>query len=109
MHVPEVGAVLALLLRRADAQEVDVGEIRSHVIVGGESKASGSEVLAQHLRQPGLVERDVATGELGDLAGVDVDADDLMTQLGHPGGVCRAEVPGSEHGASHTTISNLRR
>jgi len=32
-----------------------------------------------------------------------------MTQLCHPGGMCCAEVAGTEHGASHSHIYNERR
>ena len=101
VDVAKVRPVLALLLWCSHAQEVDVGEVGGQVVVGGELQPTGSEVVAQDLRQTGFVERDVAAGEFGDLAGVDVDADDLMTQLCHPGGVCCAEVAGTEHGASH--------
>ncbi len=100
-YVTKVSAVLALLLRCPHTEEVDIGEVRGQVVVGGEAQPAGREVVAQHLRQSGLVERDVAAGEFGDLAGVDVDADDLVAQLGHPGGMCCAEVSGTEHGASH--------
>ena len=105
----KVRSVLALLLRCADSEEVNVGEVGGHVVVGGELQPSGGDVLAQHLRQTGLVERDFAAGQFGDLAGVDIDTDDLMTQLCHPGGMCCAEVAGTEHGASHSHIYNERR
>ena len=102
VHVAQIGAVLALLLGGPDAEEVHVGELGRSVIVGGELQTPRIEVVAQHLSQPWLVERDVTRGELGDLAGVDVDADDLVAEFGHAGGVGRAEVPRSEHSASHT-------
>ena len=102
MHVAQVGAVLALLLRGSDAEEVHVGELGGRVVVGGEPQPAGIEVVAQDLPQAGLVERDVARRQLGDLARVDVDADHLVAELGHPGGVGRAEVSRAEHSASHT-------
>ena len=102
MHVAQVGAVFALLLRGSDAKEMHVGEVGGLVVVGGEAQPAGSEVVAQHLSQTGLVERDVAGRELGDLAGIDVDADHVVPEFGHSGGMCRAEIARAEDGASHT-------
>ena len=102
VHMAQVGAVFALLLRGSDAEEVHVGEFGRRVVVGGEVQPSRIDVVAQHLSQAGLVERDIARGQLGDLAGVDVDADDFVAQFGHPGGMCRAEIARAEDGASHT-------
>ena len=104
VHVAQVGAVFALLLRGSDAEEVHVGELGRLVVVGGEPQPAGSEVVAQHLPQARLVERNVAGREFGDLARVDVDADHLVAQLGHPGRVGRAEVTRTENGASHTAL-----
>jgi hypothetical protein len=39
---------------------------------------------------------------LSDLARIDVDAENLVTQFGHPGGMSRSEVARAEHSASHT-------
>jgi hypothetical protein len=100
--VAQVGTVFPLLLRGSDTQEVQVGEFRRSVVVGGEPQPAGIEVVAQNLSQAGFVERNVPRGELGHLARVDVDANHLVTQLGHSGGVGRAQVTRTEHSASHT-------
>ena len=100
--MPQIGAVLALLLRRADTEEVHVGELDCGVVVGGEVQSARSEVVAQHLSQAGLVERDLSACEFRDLAGIDVDAENLVTKFGHSGGMCRSEIAGTKHGASHT-------
>ena len=76
--MPQVGAVFALLLRCSDAKEVHVGEFGGALVVGGEAQPAGSDVVAQHLSQTGLVERNVTGGELGDLAWIDVDPDDVV-------------------------------
>ena len=78
------------------------------VVVGGEAQPAGGEVVAQHLSQTGLVERDVAGRELGDLACVDVDADHVVPEFGHPGGMRRAEIARAEDGASHEPIAMRR-
>ncbi len=102
VHVAQVGAVVALLLRGSDTEEVHVGEVRGVLVVGGEPQAARGEIVVEHLPQTRFVERDVAGGQLGHLAGVDVDAHDLVTELGHTRGVSGPEVSGSEYGASHT-------
>ena len=78
MHMPQVRAVFALLLRSSDTEEMDVGKFRGGIVVSGESQAPGSDVVAQHLSQAGFVERNVAGGKLGDLPWVDVDADHVV-------------------------------
>src|ERR1700722_392201 len=98
----EVGAVFAFLLRGSNTQEVHVGEVGCRVVVGGEPQPAGSEVVAQHLSQTRLVEGDVAGRELGNLAGIDVDAHHIVPEFGHSGGVRRAEIASAENGASHT-------
>ena len=80
----QVGAVFALLLRRADAQEMHVGEIGRQVVVSGEPQPPGSQVFGQQLSQTGLVEGDVTRGQLGDFPWVDVDPDDLVPQFAIP-------------------------
>src|SRR6185437_9837665 len=100
----QVRTVLTLLLWRADAEEVHVGEVGRHIVVGGEVQASRCEVVGQQLSQAGLIERDVAPGELGDLARVDVDPDNLVSEFRHSDSVSGTQVPGAENGASHTTV-----
>ncbi len=81
-----------------------VGELGSQVVVGGEPKAASCNVVAQHLSQPGLVERNVTGSQLGDLTGINVDADDLMPQFGHSGGVGGTKIARTKDGASHIPV-----
>lgn len=81
-----------------------VGEIGRHVVVGGEPQAAGSQVISQQLSQAGFVERNVTPGELGDLTGIDIDPDDLVSQLRHTDGVGGTQIPSAEDAASHTTV-----
>ncbi|CFE38897.1 Uncharacterised protein [Mycobacterium tuberculosis] len=104
VDMPQVGAIFAYLLRRADPQEMHVGEIGRHVVVGGEPQAAGSQVISQQLSQAGFVERNVTPGELGDLTGIDIDPDDLVSQLRHTDGVGGTQIPSAEDAASHTTV-----
>src|SRR5215207_11189598 len=100
--MPQVGAVFALLLRGSDTKEVHVGEVGCLVVVGGEAQPARSKVVAQHLPQARFVERDAARCELGDLAFIDIDADHVVPEFGHSGGMGGAEIARAEYGASHT-------
>ena len=44
----------------------------------------------------GLVERDLTAPQFGQLRRVDVDADDVMAELGHARGVRRPKVAGAD-------------
>jgi len=104
VDVAYVGAVFALLLRSADPEEVNVSELGSQVIVGGEPKPASCDVVAQHLSQPWLVERNVTGSQFGDLTGIDVDTDDLMSQFGHPGSMGGTKIARTKDGAPHTPV-----
>ena len=54
--------------------------------------------VLQHLGETGLEERRLPGDEQFDLGAVDVDADDVMAELGHARGVDGAEVAASDHG-----------
>ncbi len=96
VDVAQVGGVLALALRGADAEEVHVGV--GHVGVRrGEPQAAAVEALLQQRLEVRLVERDPAVAEQLDLLGVHVHADDVEAELGHAGGVGGAEVAGAEN------------
>ena len=56
------------------------------VVVEGKAQAAGLEVLDDDLLQAWLVDRQLASTEPFHLARVDVDADDLIAQLGETGG-----------------------
>jgi hypothetical protein len=97
----QIGAVLTLLLRSPDAEEVNIGELCGDVVVGGELQPSPGDVVAQNFCESRFIEGNFAGGEFRDLAGVDIDADDMVAHFGHPGGVGCAQITGPEDGASH--------
>jgi len=74
-----------------------------HVRAGGISHATaepeppGSDPLREQLRQPGLEEGGRSSGECGDLLLIDVDADHVVSDRGHGGGVHGTEVPAADH------------
>ena len=54
VHVAQIGAVFALLLRGSHAEEVHVGELGGHVVVGGETQAGRQTRLSRNtFRRPG--------------------------------------------------------
>jgi hypothetical protein len=97
VDVAQVGGVLALLLRRAHAQEVHVAERRDLGVRRGEPQPAGLHVLAEQRLQVGLEERDPTLRQGGDLLVDDVHAEDLEAELGHARGMGGAEVAGAEH------------
>ena len=95
--MPQVGGVRTGALRRTHAEEVDVGKGRSLGGVGREAQPAGLDMGTQQRLQAWLEERQPAGGQRGDLLGVDVEAEDLVAELGHAGGVGGAEVAGADH------------
>jgi hypothetical protein len=81
LHVREVRAHAICPLRRAHADEVHVGELGGLPVGRRETQPPGREIAAQQLVDPRFVERHVAARELRDLCLVDVEADDLESQL----------------------------
>lgn len=101
----QIRRVLALLLRGADADEVDVGECCRVLVGGGEGETTGPEVPAEDLGQARLVERHLACFELRNLAGIDVDSEHVVPEFGHAGRVRGSQIPCSEHCAAHTRLT----
>ena len=77
---------------------MDVGKLGRLGGVRREAKATRVDMLPQQLGQARLEERDLASLQALDLRGVDVDADDLVSELGHPGRVGGTQVTGAEDG-----------
>jgi hypothetical protein len=88
-------AVLTALLRRADAHEVHLGPGRRSR-VGGEGEPPGGQRLLEELGEPRLVEGGLSAPKCCDLGLDHVDANDLMAELGHAGGVDCPEIAASE-------------
>ena len=72
--------------------------------VGGEAQAPGGHVVRDDAVQPGLVDRDAAAFEHGDLRGIDVEAHDVVAHLGQAGAGNQADVAGADHGDLHADV-----
>src|SRR5690606_23495515 len=73
--------------------------------VGGKGEASVLVVSLHHLFQPGLVDGHDALLELFDLAGVRVDADDIISEVGKDRTRHKADIAGSDHTNIHRCLS----
>ena len=92
------------LLRGADADEVDVAELCGLGERRAEPEAAGLDGAGEHLVEARLEERGPAGAQQLDLARVDVDAEDLVPEVGHAGRVNCSEVSGSEDGQTHARL-----
>jgi hypothetical protein len=80
-----------------------IGELGRHVVVSGEPQSPRGQIVGQQLAQAGLIKGNVTPGELGYLAGIDIDTNDLVSEFRHPGRMGSTQITSAEDGASHTT------
>jgi hypothetical protein len=111
VHRSKVGTQPVTTLRGADAEKVDVGG-SGLGDVGAEPQPPVLDVLADQRFEVGLEERQPALGERADLGRIGVHADHPETEVGHAGGMGRAEIPGADdadraHGA-HGVLPSSR-
>ena len=64
--------------------------------VGAEAQPLAGDVALHDLGQPRLVDRQAAALEQGDLGGVDVEAIDVVAEIGEAGGGDEADVAGTD-------------
>ena len=60
-------------------------------------------MLAQQFGQTGFIERDRTAVQGGDLVAVHLDAEHLVTQLGHAHRMGEPQIPQAEHRQTHET------
>ena len=97
--------------RSAQGQEVHVGPVGDHPVVGGEAEPTGTGVPGQQRFQTDLEDGGAAGGQDGDPLGVDVDPHHLVPDLGHARRMGGPEVAGADdtHPQSHRpTLSPSR-
>src|SRR5471030_3525680 len=87
--------------RRADRDEHRVafgdriGEIEA------ELEPARLRIVAHQLIEAGLVDRDLALLQAGDLVGILVDADDVVAELGKARARNQADIAGADHRDAH--------
>ena len=85
-----------LTLRRTDGAEDDITLRHRTAEVGGELEAPLPHVPQHHLREPRLVERDLARLQLLDLLLDEIDADDRVAEVGQTGPSYKSDVARSD-------------
>ena len=69
--------------------------------VGGEGQPACAHVAGDQLVEPRLVDRHLAALERRDLAGVLVDADHVVAEIGKAGAGNEADIAGADHRDAH--------
>ena len=94
--------------RSADADEHDVGVRDRARQIGREGEPAGGHVLRDKVVEAGLIDGNAAGLELGDLAGVLVDAGHVVAEVGEAGARYQTHVAGSDHDDTHgNSLSRL--
>src|SRR5688500_2372818 len=103
----EIGQIQAAVLaaRRADAHERDVAVAHRFGGAGRRAQAAVADVGPNQLVEPLLAYRAAALVEALALAGIRVDADDLVAVLREARGGDAADVSQSEHGDFHVYLA----
>ena len=73
-----------------------IGPIGDLGIVGGEPESAGSSVPSQQRLQSDLIDVGPAGGQGGHSGRIDVNADHLVPELGHPGCVSGTQIVGAD-------------
>ena len=99
----DVGKVGRAVLagRRADGVEDQRAEFDGGTGVGGEGEAALLDIAADDVLEAGLEDRHDAVGQTLDLRRVDIDAGDLVADIGEAGASHQADVTRSENGDLH--------
>ena len=69
--------------------------------IGRELDAAGLGVALDQRIQPGLVDRNLAAVQPLDLAGIDIDTDDMVARIRQTGAGDQADVAGAENRDAH--------
>ena len=109
MDIAQVGMAVAAPRRRADRDEHGVGlgapaPARSVV----KSSRPGLDVGGDQLVEARLVDRDLAALQRRDLAGVLVDAGDVVAEIGKAGAGHKADIAGADHCDAHEKTFIIR-
>ena len=103
-HVFDIGRTV-LVRRRADGDELESAVLDAFCCVRGEDEPAGGAVFLDEPFQTGLVDRNMALLEAFDFAGVDVDADHVMSRLGKDRRLHEADVTRSKECHLHFKFS----
>ena len=97
----QIGMAVAAARRRADRDEhrLGLGDARG---LAGEFEPALPHIGLDQIGEPRLEDRDFAAIERRDLAGILVDAGDLMAEIGKAGAGNEPDIAGADHGHAHS-------
>ncbi|MDF9864737.1 hypothetical protein M2437_003719 [Methylorubrum pseudosasae] len=108
IDVGQVGKAVAAAGRGADGDEHGLRLRHGGLEVGGEGEAFGPHILGDESVEAGLVDRHAALVEGGDFAGIFVDADDLVAEIGEAGARHEADIARANHRDAHRWSVSLQ-
>ncbi|EQD56852.1 hypothetical protein B2A_05078 [mine drainage metagenome] len=99
-HVTQIGT--AVLIRwRANGNEQCLAVHDASAGIGGETQQTRGVVALHHRRQTRLEDRQHALLQRGDLVGVNIHAQNMITHLGQTGARDQANIAGAEKSDAH--------
>ena len=101
VDVGQVGVAVAAARRRADRDEDRIGRGHRRLQLGRKAQPPGLNVGGDQIVEAGLVDRHLAALQRRDLAGVLVDADDVVAEIGKAGPGNEADIAGADHRDAH--------
>jgi len=101
VNVGQVGVAVAAARWRANRDEHRVRRGHRSLQLGRKTQASGLHVGSHQIFEAGFIDRHFAALERRDLAGVLVDADDVVAEIGKASPRNEADVTGADHCDAH--------
>ena len=103
MDIAQIGMAVAAPRRRADRDENRVGFRDRRGQIGGKIQPAGLHIGRHQRIEAGLENRDFAPAQGCDLAGVLVDAGDLVAEIRKAGAGYQPHIARANHGNPHKT------
>ena len=103
-HEAQIGMAVAATAGRADGDEDGVGLRHGRGEVGRERKPSRARIGGDDFVEARFEDRNAALVEIGDLALVLVDADDVVTELRQTGARYKPHIAAADHRDTHKVL-----
>ena len=101
IDVSKVRIAIAAAHRCADGQKDEIGLSRRRVKLACKMQPARAHVLCHQSVETGLVDRDLAAAELGELAPILFDAGDVPAEFRKTCGGYQADIAGPDHADVH--------
>ena len=103
MDIAQVGVAVAAPRRRADGDKDRISLRHRRGKIGGKIQPARFDIGSHQRIEPGLEDRDFTPAQGRDLAGVLVDAGDLVTEIRKAGAGHQPHITRANHGDAHLT------